>query len=423
MARLALPSEMREEALSWAHSENGGAHFGEKKAATRFASRFWFPGWRKSLARYVADCDDCATAKAATRLCDAPLSAIEATEPGHTVHMDTFGPLDKSRHGFQHVLIMVDGMSRFAQAVALTKTTAAAVCNAVRAAWLAPFGAPRRLVLDRAAAFESRKFKELADSHAIELVFTPPHDHRSNGKAESFAGTLQTALRANTQHHAEDWERYLDSAVMSYNTTAHTATSATPFSLFFGRSASADGPGRRLTVTIGESAQHVEAERRVAVRQSAASAQRSKERHAKKAHMVSFSVGEMVKMKRTDREPGVRNSLRPLWVPVRVSKVLGSGIYEVLEPEANVKYVRKVTELQPLKATAAPAESTGSEREYAVAAIKAHRGAATSREYLVRWKGNWPRHLRQTWEPVGALDGCQELLSRYNKANGLENLV
>ena len=62
-----------------------------------------------------------------------------------------------------------------------------------------------------------------------------------------------------------------------------------------------------------------------------------------------------------------------------------------------------------------PPDLIGTEEEYEVEAIIAHRGSARNRSYLVHWKGY--SSAEDSWEPEANLENAADLLRAYKKAH------
>ena len=65
--------------------------------------------------------------------------------------------------------------------------------------------------------------------------------------------------------------------------------------------------------------------------------------------------------------------------------------------------------------TRPPPDLIGTEEEYEVEAIIAHRGSTRNRSYLVHWKGY--SSAEDSWEPEANLEHVADLLRAYKKAH------
>jgi hypothetical protein len=93
--------------------------------------RFYWPGMYKDTESWIEQCVRCLRRKTPTNQ-RAPLVPIVTSSPLELVCMD-FLTLDKSKGGYQHILVITDHYTRYAQAIPtknqLAKTTAEAFFN------------------------------------------------------------------------------------------------------------------------------------------------------------------------------------------------------------------------------------------------------------------------------------------------------
>ena len=122
--QLILPSHYRDLALTHLHDEVG--HQGQDRTLSLVRSRFFWPGFEADVEHKVRNCERCIKRKTIPRP-SAELLNIVSTQPMELVCID-FLSLERSKGGFENILVITDHFTRYAQAFPtrnqLAKTTA-----------------------------------------------------------------------------------------------------------------------------------------------------------------------------------------------------------------------------------------------------------------------------------------------------------
>jgi hypothetical protein len=93
------------------------------------------------------------------------------------------------------------------------------------------------LISDNGGEFTGEDMcKALIDVSKIRQHTTTPYNPRANGQVERFNKTLANGLaKCLGNKEQTNWDSYVATVCMSYNTTKHSATGETPFFLMFGQ--------------------------------------------------------------------------------------------------------------------------------------------------------------------------------------------
>ena len=110
--QLVLPEECRVQALKGLHDDMG--HMGRERTLDLARDRFFWPGMTTDVEKWVKRCVRCILRKTPTTG-RAPLVSIKTTQPLELVSID-FLTLEVSHGGFQHILVITDHFTRYAQA-------------------------------------------------------------------------------------------------------------------------------------------------------------------------------------------------------------------------------------------------------------------------------------------------------------------
>ena len=83
--------------------------------------------------------------------------------------------------------------------------------------------------------FMSQVIKEVAEVLGITLQHATPKHVQTIGMLERTDGSLRKALKVETGERKSMWHKYVNSAVLNYNTGYHTSIGCEPSGVFYGR--------------------------------------------------------------------------------------------------------------------------------------------------------------------------------------------
>jgi transposase InsO family protein len=108
------------------------------------------------------------------------------------VHVDLVGPPPQPREWFSHIMMMIDGSTRWVEAVPLSSTTTQACSVAFLGEWVTRFGVPALLTSDRGPQFTGTVCDKLGVQHWLTTVYHP----QSNGMVEHVHRQIRDTLRS-----------------------------------------------------------------------------------------------------------------------------------------------------------------------------------------------------------------------------------
>ena len=136
--QIVLPEKFRDIALKGVHDQVG--HQGKEKTLWLAKQRFYWPGLEKDVEDKVSSCGRCIRRKTPVRPV-AKLVTIETTRPMELVCMD-FLKLERSKGGYENVLVITDHFSRFAKAIPCRNQTAHTTAKALYDKFIAFYSFP-----------------------------------------------------------------------------------------------------------------------------------------------------------------------------------------------------------------------------------------------------------------------------------------
>ena len=179
--QLVLPPVFREDIFTALHDDLG--HQGRDRTMSLIKHRCFWPGMDTYIKNKVASSGRCIRRKTGSDR--AELVSITSTAPMEIVCLD-FLSIERSKRGFEKVLVITDHFSRYAQAIPTRNETAQRV---LFDHFIVHNGFPARIHSDQGANFESNLIKELCKIAMVEKSRTTPYHPMGNGQVERFNQT------------------------------------------------------------------------------------------------------------------------------------------------------------------------------------------------------------------------------------------
>ncbi|MCG7874805.1 MAG: RNase H-like domain-containing protein, partial [Candidatus Thiodiazotropha endolucinida] len=226
--QLVLPKQHQDFAFTSLHNDMG--HQGRERTLSLLKSRFFWVGMDKDVADRIAKCANCIRRKTPGTNRTANLVSIETSSPMELVCMD-YLCLERSKGGYENVLVITDHFTRYAQAIPTKNQTAHTTAKALFEQFIVHYGFPSKLHSDQGRNFESSVIKELCKLAGIQKSRTTPYHPMGNGMTERFNHTLCNMLGTLDENKKRDWKSYVAPMVHAYNATSHESTRMSPFFL------------------------------------------------------------------------------------------------------------------------------------------------------------------------------------------------
>lgn len=228
--QLVLPSSLREEIFKALHDDLG--HQGRDRTISLFKQRFFWPGMDTWIEEKVKSCDRCIRRK--TLPSTATLCPIQSSAPMEIICID-FLSLEKSKGGYENILVITDHFTRYSQAYPTKNQLARTTAKVLFENFITHYGFPSRIHSDQGPNFESELIKDLCELAGISKSHTTPYHPMGNGQVERFNSTLLKMLGTLEESAKSDWKSHVAPMVHAYNVTIHKSTGHSPYFLMFGR--------------------------------------------------------------------------------------------------------------------------------------------------------------------------------------------
>ncbi|XP_038904190.1 uncharacterized protein LOC120090536 [Benincasa hispida] len=137
--------------------------------------------------------------------------------------------------GQQYILVVVDHVSKWVEAVVCAKNDTVTVSKFLTRNIFTHFGTPKVLISDESAHFLNRIISKLLAEYNVRHKITTAYHPQTNGQAEISNGEIKSILEKVVNASRKDWAQKLDEALWAYRTTYKTPIGMSLYSLVFGK--------------------------------------------------------------------------------------------------------------------------------------------------------------------------------------------
>lgn len=220
------------------HHEGFG-HMGANRMLETIRLRYFWSKMDQDIIKHTNKCINCKLRKTYQRRPVVPIMKYNDTaRPLDRVHVDLTGPLPTTKGGHKYIMVLKDYLTKYVWLIPLKTKGSVEVAEAFVGEFVCQAGVPGRVVSDKGNEFVNQLLMNISRILGINRVSTTPYNPRSDGFVENHNKTLKDQLFHYVDNlKQDDWDVFLPTVQLMYNTTVSLATGYTPMLLMTGREA------------------------------------------------------------------------------------------------------------------------------------------------------------------------------------------
>jgi len=111
------------------------------------------------------------------------------------IYIDSIGPLQEDTNSNKHIVVIIDGFTRWVELYAVPDVTAEVAAKVALLDWVGRFGTPSQILSDGGTQFVNELWEELTALMGAEKLESFPYSHEENGLVERANKQVMKFLR------------------------------------------------------------------------------------------------------------------------------------------------------------------------------------------------------------------------------------
>ncbi|KAG7585679.1 Integrase catalytic core [Arabidopsis thaliana x Arabidopsis arenosa] len=235
--RRCIAEEEVQGVLEHCHGSAYGGHFATFKTVQKvLQAGLWWPSMFKDAYGFIAKCDPCQRMGNITRRNEMPQNPILEVEVFDVWGIDFMGPFNPSSYGNKYILVAVDYVSKWVEAIASPTNDHKVVLKLFKSIIFPRFGIPKAVISDGGSHFINKVFESLLKKHGVKHKVATPYHPQTSGQVEVSNRQIKAILARVVGVSKRDWSAKLDDTLWAYRTAFKTPIGRTPFQMLYGKS-------------------------------------------------------------------------------------------------------------------------------------------------------------------------------------------
>ena len=234
--KILIPKQLVKEVLRSLHGEVG-KHPGVFKTIITYREKYYFPKMAQLIREWIMSCEQCFTESRIHRsLTRPPLQNPNEhiTAPEDSMQIDLVPELPPFG-GHENIVTAMDVFSRLLFAYPTSNQDAKTIAKVLINIMTKHAYLPTTLISDKGTAFMSHVIKEVVGVLGITLKHATTKHAQTIGLLERSHASIKQALKIDTGERRSLWHKYINIAVLNYNSSYHTSIGCEPNRIFHGR--------------------------------------------------------------------------------------------------------------------------------------------------------------------------------------------
>ena len=234
--QILIPKQLVKEVLRSLRGKFG-KHPGIFKTIIACREKDYFPKTAQLIREWVMSCERCIReSRIDPSLTRPPLQNPNGhiTAPEDAIQIDLVPELPPSG-GYENIVTTMDVFSRYLFAYPTANQDAKTIAKVLINILTKDAYLPTTLISNKGTAFTSHVIKEVAGVLGITLKHATTKHAQTIGLLERSHASIKKALKIETGERRSLWHKYIDSAILNYNTSYHTSIGCEPSRVFHGR--------------------------------------------------------------------------------------------------------------------------------------------------------------------------------------------